>query len=88
MMTDGPFAQMLADLDAELAQQQNIDAACELVADLGRALGFQVTRSPEKAAKMAGNLRQIEALEPGTLDRLGAPSARNAQAQAMDATSH
>lgn len=87
-MNDGPFARMLVELDAELAQQQNIDAACDLVADLGRALGFSVTRSPEKAAKMAGILRQMEALEPGTLDRLGAHGVRNAQSQAIDATAH
>lgn len=89
-MNDGPFARMLAELDAELAQKQNanIEAACELVDDLGRALGFHVTRSSEKAARMAKILRQMEAMTPGTLDRLGAHGVRRAQAQAATRTAH
>ena len=87
-MNDGPLARMLVEIDAELAERQNMDAACDLVANLSRALGFSVTRSPEKAAKVAGILRQMEARELGKLDRLGAHGVRNVQAKAMAATAH
>ena len=70
-MNDGRLARMLVELDAELAEQQNMDAACDLVANLGRALGFRVTRSPDNAAKMARILHEIEAVEPGMRTALG-----------------